>query len=187
MHYHSCTQSNLISYIVVCRTSFHPAEFAPYSIFITKVIPACLFPVIAAVFAKTSSLNIKIRGLEAFYTLCGGSDRPSDDDNDVNGIGISDRKSSSTSSSAILDKFTVQEKVVPLMKGIKTKEPGVMMAALRVFRQVGEVADSDYLAMEVIPIFIGFPIALVKRWFNVQIEPLFHSEQVIGALWLWKL
>ena len=32
-----------------------------------------LFPVIAGVFAKTSSLNIKIRGLEAFYKLCGGS------------------------------------------------------------------------------------------------------------------
>ncbi|KAK5001374.1 hypothetical protein LTR28_012725, partial [Elasticomyces elasticus] len=33
-----------------------------------------LFPVIAAVFSKTTSMNIKIRGLEAFYTLCGGVD-----------------------------------------------------------------------------------------------------------------
>lgn len=109
-----------------------------------------LFPVIAGVFAKTSSLNIKIRGLEAFYTLCGGSENESNED-DVNGIGISDKKPSSASSSAILDKFTVQEKVVPMLKGIKTKEPGVMMAALRVFKQVGEVADSDYLATDVLP------------------------------------
>lgn len=112
-----------------------------------------LFPVIANVFAKTSSLAIKIRGLEAFYTLCGGtSTGDNSNDDDLNGIGVPDKKKSSGSSSVILDKYTVQEKVVPLMKGIKTKEPGVMMAALRVFRQVGEVADSDYLAMEVLPI-----------------------------------
>ena len=110
-----------------------------------------LFPVIAGVFAKTSSLNIKIRGLEAFYTLCGGSETESSDDDGVNGIGISDKKPSSATSSAILDKFTVQEKVVPLLKGIKTKEPGVMMAALRVFKQVGEVVDSEYLATDVLP------------------------------------
>ena len=111
-----------------------------------------LFPVIANVFAKTSSLNIKVRGLEAFYTLCGGSAMSeAEREDDINGIGISDKKPT-TSSSAILDKFTVQEKVVPLLKGIKTKEPGVMMATLRVFRQVGEVADSDYLAMDVLPV-----------------------------------
>ena len=109
-----------------------------------------LFPVIATVFAKTSSLNIKIRGLEAFYTLCGGLASGNDDD-DLNGIGIADQKKPS-SSSIILDKYTVQEKVVPLLKGIKTKEPGVMMAALKVFKQVGEVADTDYLAMDVLPV-----------------------------------
>lgn len=112
-----------------------------------------LFPVIANTFAKTSSLNIKIRGLEAFYTLCGGSAlSEAEMTDDLNGIGVPDKRSTSTnSSSAILDKFTVQEKIVPLLKGIKTKEPGVMMAALRVFRQVGDVADSDFLAMDVLP------------------------------------
>jgi SCY1-like protein 2 len=113
-----------------------------------------LFPVIANGFAKTSSLAIKVRGLEAFYTLCGGT--PGGSDDDLNGIGVSDKKASS--SSAILDKFTVQEKVVPLLKGIKTKEPGVMMAVLRVFKQVGEVADSDYLAMEVLPLLWQFSL-----------------------------
>lgn len=113
-----------------------------------------LFPVIANGFAKTSSLAIKIRSLEAFYTLCGGT--PDGSDDDLNGIGVPDRKASS--SSIILDKFTVQEKVVPLLKGIKTKEPGVMMAVLRVFKQVGEVADSDYLAMEVLPLLWQFSL-----------------------------
>lgn len=123
-----------------------------------------LFPVIANVFAKTSSLNIKIRGLEAFYTLCGGSSTTSDDSDDLNGIGVADKKK--PSSSAILDKFTVQEKIVPLLKGIKTKEPGVMMAALRVFRQVGEVADTDYLAMDVLPVL----------W-SMSLGPLLNLQQ----------
>jgi SCY1-like protein 2 len=113
-----------------------------------------LFPVIAQGFAKTSSLAIKVRGLEAFYTLCGGT--PDGSDDDLNGIGVSDKKASS--SSVILDKFTVQEKVVPLLRGIKTKEPGVMMAALRVFKQVGEVADTDFLAMEVLPMLWTFSL-----------------------------
>lgn len=114
-----------------------------------------LFPVIAQGFAKTSSLAIKVRGLEAFYTLCGGT--PDGSDDDLNGIGVPDKKASS-SSSIILDKFTVQEKVVPLLRGIKTKEPGVMMAALRVFKQVGEVADTDFLAMDVLPLLWTFSL-----------------------------
>ena len=109
-----------------------------------------MFPVIAGVFSKTSSLNIKIRGMEAFYLLCGGSENDANDDDGVNGIGIADKKPS-TASSSILGKFTVQEKVVPLLKGIKTKEPGVMMAALRVFKQVGEIADHENLVADVLP------------------------------------
>jgi SCY1-like protein 2 len=127
-----------------------------------------LFPVIANVFAKTSSLTIKIRGLEAFYTLCGGSpSSEADAEDDLNGLGIVEKQpNSSSSSSAILDKFTVQEKVVPLLKGIKTKEPGVMMAALKVFKQVGEVADSDFLAMDVLPIL----------W-SMSLGPLLNLQQ----------
>lgn len=109
-----------------------------------------LFPMIAQVFAKTSSLQIKIRGLEAFSTLCGGGHEDASND-DLNGIGIAEKKSKS-SSSIILDKYTIQEKVVPLLRGIKTKEPGVMMAALNVVRQVGEVADTDFLAKAVLPL-----------------------------------
>ena len=131
-----------------------------------------LFPVIAGVFAKTSSLNIKIRGLEAFYTLCGGSSSSAEDQDDLNGIGVADKiPSSSSSSSAILDKFTVQEKVVPLLKSIKTKEPGVMMATLKVFRQVGEVADSDFLAMEVLPVL----------W-SMSLGPLLNLQQFQGFM-----
>ena len=107
-----------------------------------------LFPVIAAVFSKTSSLGIKIRGLEAFVILCGGSPEGKS--------GFSD--SSKTSNSTILDKYTVQEKIVPLLKVMKTKEPAVMMAALAVFKEVGKIADADFLAMDVLPILWGFSL-----------------------------
>ncbi|KAI8723931.1 Protein kinase domain-containing protein [Fusarium sp. LHS14.1] len=101
-----------------------------------------LFPVIAAVFSKTNSLAIKVRGLRAFVILCGGA---SGEDDGLNGV-------SKTSSSSALDKYTMQEKIVPLIKAIKTKEPAVMIAALDVLRIVGGVADADFVAMDLLPI-----------------------------------
>lgn len=87
--------------------------------------------------------------------LCGGLSADS-----VNGkLDRATRKSNGSSgSNAILDKYTIQEKVVPLLKAIKTKEPAVMMAALAVFKQVGKVADSDFLAMDVLPILWSFSL-----------------------------
>jgi SCY1-like protein 2 len=106
-----------------------------------------LFPVVATIFSRTNSLAIKVRGLQAFVTLCGGSNDPSGDD----GLdGLAPQKKKATSSTA-LDKFTMQETIVPLIKAIKTKEPAVMMAALNVLQVVGKVADADFVAMEIIP------------------------------------
>jgi SCY1-like protein 2 len=85
-----------------------------------------LFPVIASIFAKTSSMGIKIRGLEAFKTLCGGGSEQQDDQGDgLTGIVAAPKVKSSNIS--ILDKYTIQEKIVPLLRGIKTKEPAVMV------------------------------------------------------------
>ena len=115
-----------------------------------------LFPVIAAVFSKTSSLGIKIRGLQAFVVLCGGSsDKELGDDLDGE-LQIS--KPSKTSNSTILDKYTVQEKIVPLLKVMKTKEPAVMMAALAVFKEIGKIADAEFLAIDVLPILWSFSL-----------------------------
>lgn len=107
-----------------------------------------LFPVIASVFSKTSSLGIKVRGLEAFVILCGGSSDSASNDDGLDGIVNASKKSSSTS----LDKYTMQEKIIPLIKGIKTKEPAVAIAALNVLRQVGRVADEEFVAMDILPI-----------------------------------
>lgn len=106
-----------------------------------------LFPVIAAIFSKTNSLAIKVRGLQAFVTLCGGSNDPGGDDG-LDGFAPQKKATSSTA----LDKFTMQEKIVPLIKAIKTKEPAVMMAALNVLQVVGKVADADFVAMDILPI-----------------------------------
>ncbi|KAF9876047.1 clathrin-coated vesicle protein [Colletotrichum karsti] len=106
-----------------------------------------LFPVIAAVFSKTSSLAIKVRGCQAFVVLCGGTPDGQDDGLDAFG-----GKKKPSASSSMLDKYTMQEKIVPLVKAIKTKEPAVMMAALGVLHVVGEAADADFVAMDILPI-----------------------------------
>ena len=87
-----------------------------------------LFPVIASIFAKTSSMGIKIRGLEALKTLCGGG---TEEQNEYQGDGLTgmvEAPKTKSSNVSILDKYTIQEKVVPLLRGIKTKEPAVMVS-----------------------------------------------------------
>jgi SCY1-like protein 2 len=86
-----------------------------------------LFPIIANVFAKTSSMGIKIRGLEALKTLCGGGSDEQDTTQSDGLTGIVEQSKPKSSNVSILDKYTIQEKVVPLLKGIKTKEPAVMV------------------------------------------------------------
>ena len=109
-----------------------------------------LFPVIASVFSKTSSLGIKVRGLEAFVILCGGSTDPGSSNDGLDGI--MNENASKKSSSSALDKYTMQEKIIPLIRAIKTKEPAVAIAALNVLRQVGGIADADFAAMEILPV-----------------------------------
>ncbi|KAH3958056.1 hypothetical protein HBI25_178060 [Parastagonospora nodorum] len=117
-----------------------------------------LFPVIATIFAKTSSMGIKIRGLEALRSLCGGG---IDEQSDYQGDGLTgmvEAPKAKSSNVSILDKYTIQEKVTPLLRGIKTKEPAVMMAALDVFKAISHQVDSDFLAMDVLPIIWQFSL-----------------------------
>ncbi|MCJ1273558.1 hypothetical protein MMC21_001351 [Puttea exsequens] len=117
-----------------------------------------VFPVVASVFSKTSSLGIKVKGLEAFVILCGGTVSVENDIiDDLDGAVLGSKKPKS-STSAVLDKYTIQEKIVPLLKVIKTKEPAVMMAALDVFKQIGKIVDTEFLAMEALPILWSFSL-----------------------------
>lgn len=113
-----------------------------------------VFPPIASTFSRTSSLAIKVRGLEAFVVLCGGSLNDSSLEDDLSGT----VQPNTTTKASILDKYTIQEKLVPSLKAIKTKEPSVMVAALKVFREVGKVADSDFIALEVLPVLWSFSL-----------------------------
>lgn len=119
-----------------------------------------LFPVVAQVFSKTTSLAIKVRGLQSFVILCGGSQEGAGDD------GLSGLSQEKKTSASALDKYTMQEKIIPLIKAIKTKEPAVMIAALNVIRIVGQIADADFVAMEILPIL----------W-NMSLGPLLDLKQ----------
>jgi SCY1-like protein 2 len=88
--------------------------------------------------------------LEAFVVLCGGSNDPADSNDGLDGI--MNPTASKKSSSTALDKYTMQEKILPLIRGIKTKEPAVAIAALNVLRQVGGVADADFVAIDILPV-----------------------------------
>ncbi|KAF3910249.1 hypothetical protein ABW21_db0204390 [Orbilia brochopaga] len=117
-----------------------------------------IFPVVSTVFAKTSSLGIKIACFESLRVLCGGPINVDD--------GLTGEIKGNDGSSVCLDKFTIQEKVVPLIKGIKTREPAVMMAALELYTQIGSQADTTTLATEIIP----------PLW-SLAIGPLLNMQQ----------
>lgn len=110
-----------------------------------------LFPVVASVFTKTSSLGIKIRGLEAFRVMCGGAASDPAASDGLDGFSNSSKAKSKGDDAPALDKYTIQEKVIPLLKGIKTKEPAVMMEALSVFREIGKTCDREVVAMDILP------------------------------------
>ncbi|KAF2145670.1 uncharacterized protein K452DRAFT_349142 [Aplosporella prunicola CBS 121167] len=115
-----------------------------------------LFPIISSVFAKTTSMGIKVRGLQAFQVLCGGTPPGQDGADGLDGINGDAKKRKQNP--AVLDKYTIQEKIVPLLKAIKTKEPAVMMASLDVLKEVGKIADSDFLATDVLPLLWQFSL-----------------------------
>jgi SCY1-like protein 2 len=126
-----------------------------------------LFPIVTSVFTKTSSLGIKIRGLEAFRVLCGGTG--SDDQGDgLNGFSTGAKGKSKGDEAPVLDKYTIQEKVIPLLKAIKTKEPAVMMEALSVFNEIGQICDREVVAMDILP----------TLW-TMSFGPLLGLEQVL--------
>ncbi|KAF2704525.1 hypothetical protein K504DRAFT_449523 [Pleomassaria siparia CBS 279.74] len=117
-----------------------------------------LFPVIATIFSKTSSMGIKIRGLEAFRALCGGGSEEPEDFQGDGLTGMIEAPKAKSSNVSILDKYTIQEKVMPLLKAIKTKEPAVMMAVLDVFKAISNQVDTEFLAMDVLPILWQFSL-----------------------------
>ncbi|CAG8554153.1 15971_t:CDS:10 [Rhizophagus irregularis] len=101
---------------------------------VLKVIPAIadsldistvkvsLFPRIQNLFIHTTLLSIKVIALVCLQSLI-----------------------------KFLDNFTITEKLIPLLKGIKTKEATVMVTTLSVFEEMGKNGEKDVIATEIIP------------------------------------
>ncbi|CAB5204584.1 unnamed protein product [Rhizophagus irregularis] len=101
---------------------------------VLKVIPAIadsldistvkvsLFPRIQNLFIHTTLLSIKVTALVCLQSLI-----------------------------KFLDNFTITEKLIPLLKGIKTKEATVMVTTLSVFEEMGKNGEKDVIATEIIP------------------------------------
>ncbi|KAG0225610.1 hypothetical protein BGW42_004218 [Actinomortierella wolfii] len=85
-------------------------------------VKASLFPRIATLFAQTTTLSVKVNTLVCFHTLM-----------------------------KTLDKFTMTEKLLPLLKNIKTREPNVTMATLTVYQEMGKHVDKEVIGNSIIP------------------------------------
>ncbi|RUS22211.1 hypothetical protein BC937DRAFT_89999 [Endogone sp. FLAS-F59071] len=85
-------------------------------------IKGSLFPRVQALFVQTTILSVKVSTLICFHSLL-----------------------------KVLDKFTMQEKLVPILKNIKTKEPAVMLATLAVYDEMGKHLDKEIIATELLP------------------------------------
>ncbi|KAI9347947.1 kinase-like domain-containing protein [Zopfochytrium polystomum] len=85
-------------------------------------IKSQLFPKIQALFLQSASMSVRINSLIAIHAMV---------------------KS--------LDKFTLLEKVIPALKQNKVREPGIMLAALAVYDELGRHVDKEIIATEVLP------------------------------------
>ncbi|BGP43594.1 Protein kinase domain-containing protein ppk32 [Rhodotorula kratochvilovae] len=81
-----------------------------------------LFPKITTVFSRTTVLSVKVNTLICFHSMI-----------------------------KILDKFTLTEKLVPLLSKIKTKEPSVMIATLAVHEEMGKKCEIEAIATLILP------------------------------------
>ncbi|KDE06107.1 SCY1 protein kinase [Microbotryum lychnidis-dioicae p1A1 Lamole] len=96
-----------------------------------------LFPKITTVFTKTTMLSVKVNTLICFHSM-----------------------------TSTLDKFTITERLVPLLAKIKTKEPAVMLATLEVCSKIGDKVDLEALASQILP--------QLWRW---SMGPLLSADQ----------
>ncbi|KAH9816871.1 kinase-like domain-containing protein [Melampsora americana] len=96
-----------------------------------------LFPKVTMIFSKTTLLSIKVNTLICFHSMV-----------------------------KILDKFTLTEKLVPLLARIKTKEPAVMIATLAVHEEMGKKVELTAIATLILP----------QLW-AMSIGPLLNLDQ----------
>ncbi|KAJ1650626.1 Protein kinase domain-containing protein ppk32 [Dispira simplex] len=85
------------------------------------LVKSTLFPKIQTVYAKATVLSVKINALKCFHAML-----------------------------KILDKFTMIEKLIPMLKRTKTREPGVLLAILIVYEEMGtKYLEKETIATEI--------------------------------------
>ncbi|KAF9387471.1 hypothetical protein BGX21_000540 [Mortierella sp. AD011] len=100
-------------------------------------VKASLFPRIATLFAQTTTLSVKVNTLLCFLTIM-----------------------------KVLDKFTITEKLIPLLRNIKTREVNVTMATLQVYQEMGKYVEKEIIGTNIIP----------HLW-NLALGPNLKAEQ----------
>ncbi|KAF9332528.1 hypothetical protein BG006_004606 [Podila minutissima] len=85
-------------------------------------VKASLFPRIATLFSQTTTLSVKVNTLLCFLTIM-----------------------------KILDKFTITEKLIPLLRNIKTREVNVTMATLQVYQEMGKYVEKEVIGNSIMP------------------------------------
>lgn len=89
-----------------------------------------VYPAVAGSFSKTTSLAVKLESLNAFCVLI-------------------DRG---------LDKYMITEKLIPLLAKMKSRDPNIIMASLKVYSMIKPVVDIEVLVTAVIPQLLAFSI-----------------------------
>ena len=97
-----------------------------------------IYPKIEALYTATNVLSVKVNTLICFHALL-----------------------------RTLDKFTMTERLLPLLKQARTREPAVIMATLVVYEEIGRKhADKDQIAREILP----------ELW-KMSVEPALKLDQ----------
>ncbi|SCV70030.1 BQ2448_1424 [Microbotryum intermedium] len=104
-----------------------------------------LFPKITTVFTKTTMLSVKVNTLICFHSM-----------------------------TSTLDKFTITERLVPLLGKIKTKEPAVMLATLEVCSKIGDKVDLEACES---PKFWNLASQLLPQLWRWSMGPLLSADQ----------
>lgn len=99
-----------------------------------------IFPATCDLFSKTTSLSVKLECLKAFSVFITHE----------------------------LDKFTVTEKLIPLMSKMKTRESQIIMTALDVYLSLVNVVDIEVLATQIIPqiLALSMEVSLHQQQFR---------------------
>lgn len=83
-----------------------------------------IFPKICSIFSKTTSLTVKVQTIYSFNVLI-------------------ERKG--------IDKFTINETLLPLLKSMKTRELKILEAILKVYSTSSQVLDEEQVVEHIIP------------------------------------